>query len=117
MVSWEFDLFPHFFCSILADCLGIYCQWMSLVSCRGQQMLTQGPTADSKCKLNISSFLILPHQLDCLICAKNIIMNIVMLLEMKGESAGGVGRFRAWAVGQREGIVFFQFFVLFLWYC
>ena len=54
-------------------------------------MLTQGPTADSKCKLYISSFLINPHQLDCLICAKNI-MVIVMLLEMKGESAGGVGR-------------------------
>ena len=91
MVSSEFDLFQDFFCSILADCWGIYSQWTSLVSCRRQQMLTQGATADSKCKLYISSFLIYPHQLDCLICAKNI-MVIVMLLEMKGESAGGVGR-------------------------
>ena len=29
-------------------------------------MLTQGPAPDPKCKLNISSFLTLPHLSDCL---------------------------------------------------
>ena len=33
-------------------------------------MLTQGPAPDPKCKLNISSFLTLPHLLDCLICPR-----------------------------------------------
>ena len=40
---------------------------MWLVSCRRQGVLTQGPTPDRKCKLNISSFPILPHLSDCLI--------------------------------------------------
>ena len=30
-------------------------------------MLTQGPILNCKCKLNISSFLTLPHLLDCFI--------------------------------------------------
>ena len=30
-------------------------------------MLTQRPVPDIKCKLNISSFLALPHFLDCLL--------------------------------------------------
>ena len=34
-------------------------------------MLTQGPTPDPKCKLSISTFLTLPHLLDCLICTRN----------------------------------------------
>ena len=34
-------------------------------------MLTQGPEPDPKCKLNISSFLILSHLLDYLICTRN----------------------------------------------
>ena len=46
-------------------------------------MLTQGPTPDSKCKLNISSFFTLPHLLDCLICTRNF-MSIVLLLQMEG---------------------------------
>ena len=50
-------------------------------------MLTQGPTPDPaldpKCKLNISSssFLTLPYPLHCLICAKYI-MIILLLLHM-----------------------------------
>ena len=35
-------------------------QWFWLVCCRKQGMLTQGPTPDSKCKLNISSLFTLP---------------------------------------------------------
>ena len=46
-------------------------------------MLTQGPTPDPKCKLNISSFLTLPHLLDFLISTRNSI-SIVLLLKMMG---------------------------------
>ena len=49
--------------------------------CRSQGMLTQGPTSDLKCKLNISSFLRLPHSSDCLICTRNSLF-IVLLLWM-----------------------------------
>ena len=46
-------------------------------------MLTQGPAPDPKCKLNISSFLTLPHLLDCPICTRNSV-SIVMLLSIIG---------------------------------
>ena len=42
-------------------------------------MLTQGPAPARKFKLNISSFLSLPHLLDCLICTRNSV-SIVLLL-------------------------------------
>ena len=61
---------------------------MWLVSCRRQGMLTQGPTPDPKCKVDIS-FLTLPHLLDCLICTRNSI-TIVLLLQMMG-AMGYVG--------------------------
>ena len=64
---------------------------MWLVSCRGggaggwgQGVLTQGPTRDPKCKLNISSFLTLVHLLECLICTRDVI-SIVLLLQMVGD--------------------------------
>ena len=41
------------------------------------------PTPDPKCKLIISSFLTLPHLLDCLICTMGT-MSIVLLLQMMG---------------------------------
>ena len=40
-------------------------------------MLTQGPTPDLKCGLNITSFLTLPHRLHCAICAKDIMVTVV----------------------------------------
>ena len=49
-------------------------------------MLTQGPTSDPKCKLDISSFLTLPHSPDCLICAKEIM--IIVFLQMMGGWEG-----------------------------
>ena len=49
------------FCFFLVDCLGGWNQWMWLVSCRRQEMLPQGPAADPKSKLNISSFLTCPN--------------------------------------------------------
>ena len=58
------------------------------VSCMRQGMLTKGPMLDPKCKLNISSFVTLPHLLDCLICTRNFV-SIVLLLGMLG---GGLDR-------------------------
>ena len=46
-------------------------------------MLTQGPAPDPKCKLNISSFLTLPHLSDSFICTRHPI-SIVLLLQMMG---------------------------------
>ena len=44
-------------------------------------MLTQGTAPDPKCKLNVSSFLTLPHLSDCLILTSNSV-SIVLLLKM-----------------------------------
>ena len=44
-------------------------------------MLTEVPTPDPKCQLNITSFLTLSHPLHCLIYAKDI-MIIVLLLHV-----------------------------------
>ena len=76
-ICWEFDLSSGFF----VDCLNGWNQWMWLVSCSRQGMLTQGSSPDSKCKWNISSFLTLAHSLDSFICAKDI-MTIESLLPM-----------------------------------
>ena len=70
-------------------------------------MLTQGPAPDPKCKLNISSFLTLPHPSDCLICANDIMMIVLLLEIMRGCEGWGV----VWVGGQMVGIIFF--FVLF----
>ena len=86
------------------------------MSCRRQGMVTQEPAPDPKCKLNISSFLALPHLLDCLICAKNYV-SIVLLLWMMGgwdgwgvvNSHQGVG-----GAGDRGG---HYLIVLFLCFC
>ena len=56
------------------------------MSCRRQGILTQEPAPDPKCKLNVTSFFTFPHPLDCLICAKDIM--IIVLLKMMG----GMGR-------------------------
>ena len=55
-------------------------------------MPTQRPTPDSKCKLIISSFLTLPHLLDCLICTRNA-MSVVLLLQMMGGGWDSCGWF------------------------
>ena len=94
---------------------------MSLVSCRRQEIVSQGSALDLKCKFNkcnMSSFLALSHSLDCFICAKDI-MIIVLLLQMMGGCEGfavfclcyGLG---GGAVGD---IIFLIFFVLFLSCC
>ena len=81
-------------------------------------MLTQGPAPDPKCKLNISSFLTLPHSSLCLICANDMV--IVLLLQiMGGWKVGGREWFidvRVW-VGDSGWVSYFLFFfVLFLCY-
>ena len=89
---------------------------MLLVSWMRQEMLTKGPTLDPKCKLNILSFLTLPHLLDSLICTRNFV-SIVLLLAMLGGGGGdgiGVGwliHISVWVGGQGVGIItcFFYF--------
>ena len=43
MICWEFDIFSGFPVFFLDDCLGGWSQWMWLVSCRRQGILTQEP--------------------------------------------------------------------------
>ena len=50
-------------------------------------MLTQGPTPEPKCNLNISSYLTLPHLLDCLICTRNSVVHCVIII-----NDGGMGQ-------------------------
>ena len=77
-------------------------------------MLTQGPTPDPKCELNITSFLTLPHPLHCPICAKDIMVTVLLLQVMGGwEGWGWFIYVRVWVGGQGVGIIVFLFFVLF----
>ena len=94
--TWQkFDLFSGFLVSF--DSLGGWSKCFWVVSCRRQGMLTQEPAPDPKCKLNITSFFTFPHPLDCLICAKDIM--IIVLLKMMG----GMGRlgvvYLCWGLG------------------
>ena len=61
---------------------------MLLVSCWSQAMLTQVLEVDPKCQLNISSFLTLPHPLDCFIFAKDM-MTIMLLRKWWGYAKVG----------------------------
>ena len=71
-------------------------------------MLLQGPAPDPKCKLNISPFFKYPYPLDCLICAKNI-MIIVLLLHMMEEwkGWGWLIYFRVWVGVQEVSVIVF----------
>ena len=42
-------------------------------------MLTQGPAPDPKSELNITSFFTLSHPLHCPICAKDIMVTVLLL--------------------------------------
>ena len=52
-------------------------------------MLTQGPIPDPKCELNIT-FFTLPHPLHCPICAKDIMVIVLLLQVMGGWEGWGV---------------------------
>ena len=72
-------------------------------------MLTQWPPRDPKCKLNVS-FLTFPHPLDCLICAKYIII-IVLLPEMMRGWDGWWWFIYVWVwVEDGVGVMFFFIF-------
>ena len=65
-------------------------------------MLTQGPVLDPKCKLDISSFLTLPHLLDYLICTRKSV-SIILLLWMMGEWWGVVDSYQGVGDGKGAG--------------
>ena len=88
---------------------------MWLVSCRRQGMLTQGPAPDPKCKLNISSFLTLPHLLDCFVCTWNSV-SIVLLLWMMGDWIGGGGWFMSGCGWGDRGWVLSDSFFIFIFF-
>ena len=57
---------------------------MCLVSYGRLGMLTRGPGPDPKCGFNITSFLTLPHPLYCPICAKDVMVTVLLLQAMGG---------------------------------
>ena len=74
-------------------------------------MLTQGPAPDPKCKLNISSFLTLPHFSDCLICTWDAVFIILLLLMMGGWDRWGGGCFiSGFGLGDRGWVLSVRFF-------
>ena len=82
-------------------------------------MLTQGTAPDPKCKLNISSFLTLPHSLDCLICNRNSVPIVLLLGMMRGwDRSGGEVVDSYQGVGGVTGGVYyvtvFFFFLIFI---
>ena len=79
-------------------------------------MLTQGPTPDLKCELNITLFLTLPYSLHCLICAKDT-MIIVMFLQVMGGWEGWGWFIYVRVGGQGMGIIFFLIFCSVLCCC
>ena len=70
--------------------------------------------SDPKCKLSISSFLTLPYLLDCLICATNIMIFVLLLQMMCAWESLWVVHL-CYGLGRRTevGIMVFLFFVLF----
>ena len=56
-------------------------------------MLTEGPAPDPKCELNITSFLTLPHPLHCPICAKDIMVTVLLFQVIGGMERFGGGSF------------------------
>ena len=86
-------------------------------------LILSGPAPDLQLKLNISSFLALPHVLECLICTSNSV-SIVLLLWMM-EGGGGWDRWGVVDLHQGVGggtgggyylIVFWFFFCALLFF-
>ena len=77
-------------------------------------MLTQGPAPT----LNISSFLTLPNTLHCCICAKDIMITVLLLKVMEGWEGWGWFIYVRVSAGERGGHhIYFLIFVLFLRCC
>ena len=77
-------------------------------------MLTQGPVPDPKCKLNITSFLTLPHPLHCPTCANDTMVTVLLFQVIGGDGKVGGGSFMSrFGWGDRGWVsYFFLFFVL-----
>ena len=88
---------------------------INVVGILQEGMLTQGHAPDPKwCKLNISSFLALPHLLDCLICTRNSVSFALLLWVMGGwDRWGWLIYISLWVGGQGAGIISFLFVFLF----
>ena len=74
-------------------------------------MLTQGPAPDPNCELNIILFLILSHPLHCLICAKNIMVTVLLHQVMGyGKVGGGVSFMLEFDWGNRVWVSYLSYF-------
>ena len=71
-------------------------------------MLTQGSAPDPKCDLNIT-FLTLQHPLHCLICAKDIMIIVLLLQVMEGWEGWEMVHFCL----DREWVSYFFYFFRF----
>ena len=106
-ICWKFDLFPGFY---------VFSWLISGVAWRRWEMLSQRLAADPRYKLNISSFLTLPHPLDCLIFAKDIIVSrisssLCCYCKWWWDKVGG-GSFKLWFGWQdREWVSHFFYFL------
>ena len=76
-------------------------------------MLTQGPAPDPKCELNIASFLTLPHPLHCPICAKDIIVTVLLLQVMGDGKVGGGSFMLEFGWGDRRWVSYFFYFLFY----
>ena len=86
-----FSFFLHYDFLVLFRIFLVWYYLSSLCSCqKSQGMLTPGPASDPKCELNIRSFLQLPHPLHCPICAKDIMITVLLLQVMGGWEGWGV---------------------------
>ena len=86
LVCFLFVCFYLCFCLLVSHVLSLL-EWVEHDSCCVSFF---EPTPDTKCKLNISSFLTLPHFLDCLICTRNSVSIILLLWMMGGWDRWGV---------------------------
>ena len=69
-------------------------------------MLTYKPTPDLKWKLNLSSFITLPHLLDCLNFYQEFCVHCIPTMMMPGWDRWGWLIYRSlWVGGQQVGII------------
>ena len=112
MICWELNLisgfFAFFWLIVWGDAMN-KCGWC-LAGSRWCWLMGLHQITDPKCELNISSFVTLPHLLDCLICTRNSV-SIVLLSWMMGRwhrLVGGGGRLihiRGWVLS--HSLLFF----------
>ena len=108
LICWEFDLFSRFL-----FLLGWLFGRMESMDVAG--VLQEARDADwrdatdPKCKLNISSFLTLPHSSDCLICSKKV-MIMCCYCKWWGDGKVGGGSFMLRFGEDRRWVSYFYIF-------